>query len=946
MINKSKAFLIAALSIAVSSTATAQTRLVEKVSRTGTELVIPYEKYVLANGLTLIIHEDHSDPLVHVDVTYHVGSAREEIGKSGFAHFFEHMMFQGSDNVGDEQHFKIVTESGGTLNGTTNRDRTNYFETLPSNQLEVALWLEADRMGFLLDAVTQQKFEVQRATVKNERGQNYDNRPYGLSREVLGKNMYPYGHPYSWLTIGYIEDLNRVDVNDLKRFFLRWYGPNNATVTVGGDVTPKEVIALVEKYFGSIPRGPEVSNMQPMPAVLSADRYVSYTDNYARLPMYMKAWPSVPTYHVDEVALDALAEMLGQGKSSLFYQNFDKKRKALQSSVFHPTSELAGEFSVQIIPGQGVTLREIDSLVAVSLKEFAATTISDEKIARFKADWESDRINSLQSVTGKVSQLAGYQTFTGNPNMLAEEFKKVQALTAADVRRVFETYILNKPGVIVSVLPKAGNVQPAQPDNYSVDTSGYTAPADAYAGLTYVKPKDNFDRSKKPASGPNPVIKVPPYWTAKLKNGIKVIGAANNEVPTVTVVVDFPGGQRLEPVAKAGLASLTGVMMNESTQNYSAEAFEDALKALGSSVSISADADGFSLRVFSLTKNLGATMKLAEERLLKPKFDSLDFVRNQQNTIKGLQNRLTQPAAVASDVYSKLLYGKDDIRAYPVGGTEGTVGAITLADVKAFYAGAISSNARVTVVGDVDQKTAVDALAFLNGVSVKGAKVPKFTVPAAPEKTKLYFVDIPKAAQSEIRIGYIALPFDATGAYYEAGLINYILGGSFNSRINLNLREDKGWTYGARSGFSGSDLAGPFTASAGVKQAATDSSVYEFINEIKLFREKGITAEELAFLKSSIGQRDARAYETGFQKAAFLSQIGRYNLPKNFLDKQTAMLNKLTADRIKALAQLHLKPDNAFIVVVGDKASVMPSLSRLGYEIVQLDAKGKPVASK
>src|SRR3954452_2176060 len=243
-----------------------QPKLVEKVTKKGDEIIIPYEKYVLKNGLMLIVHEDHSDPVVHVDVTYHVGSAREEIGKSGFAHFFEHMMFQGSDNVADEQHFKMITEAGGTLNGSTNRDRTNYFETVPNNQLEKMLWLEADRMGFLLDAVTQKKFEIQRSTVKNERGQNYDNRPYGLANETASRNLYPYGHPYSWLTIGYVEDLNRVIVDDLKNFFLRWYGPNNATLTVGGDVNTKDVVKMVEKYFGPIPSGPAVTsaNLEPV----------------------------------------------------------------------------------------------------------------------------------------------------------------------------------------------------------------------------------------------------------------------------------------------------------------------------------------------------------------------------------------------------------------------------------------------------------------------------------------------------------------------------------------------------------------------------------------------------------------------------------------------------------------------------------------------------------
>ena len=310
---KLKLIATAVFATAISYTALSQAKLVEKVTRKGSELIIPYEKYVLPNGLTLVVHEDHSDPVVHVDVTYHVGSAREEIGKSGFAHFFEHMMFQGSDNVGDEQHFKVVTEAGGTLNGSTNRDRTNYYETVPSNQVEKMLWLEADRMGFLLDAVTQQKFEVQRATVKNERGQNYDNRPYGLVGEKTGEALFAKGHPYSWTTIGYIEDLNRVDVGDLKRFYMRWYGPNNAVLTVSGDVNTAEVVKLAEKYFGSIPRGPEVKNMDKQAAVLTENRYISYEDN-VRFPMYKITYPTVASMDKDEVALDVLGEILSSSK--------------------------------------------------------------------------------------------------------------------------------------------------------------------------------------------------------------------------------------------------------------------------------------------------------------------------------------------------------------------------------------------------------------------------------------------------------------------------------------------------------------------------------------------------------------------------------------------------------------------------------------------------------
>lgn len=927
-------------------TAFGQAKLVEKVTRNGSELVIAYEKYVLPNGLTLVIHEDHSDPLVHVDVTYHVGSAREEIGKSGFAHFFEHMMFQGSDNVADEEHFKIVTDAGGTLNGSTNRDRTNYYETVPSNQLEIALWLEADRMGFLLDAVTQQKFEVQRATVKNERGQNYDNRPYGLSREVLAKNLYPYGHPYSWLTIGYIEDLNRVDVNDLKRFFLRWYGPNNATLTVGGDVEPKQVVAMVEKYFGSIPAGPKVTNMPAMAPTLDADRYVSYVDNYIRFPMFQFVLPSVPTYHPDEAALDCLADLMGSGKSSPLYQTFEKTQKALQARVFNSTSELAGEFTFTIIPSPTQTLADIEALLRQTIADFANGGITEEAVERFKTQYEAQRINALSSVAGKVSQLAAYQTYTGNPNMLPEELRRIRALTTADVRRVFEQYVLNKKAVTLSVLPKAGNVAPAAPDNYTIDSSAYTLPADQYAGLTYQKPKDSFDRSQRPAPGKNPVVQVPPYWTAKMKNGVELIGARNAEIPTVTLLLTIKGGQRLDPMDKIGLASLTAQMMREGTENYSAEAFEEALRNLGSSLSVNASDDEIAISVNALVRNLDKTLALLEERLFRSKFTAEDFDRIKQNTLKGIANRSTQPATVASDVYSYLLYGKNDVRAYPVIGTETTVGAIELADVENYYRANFSSDlTKVVVVGDVEEKDILPKVAFLEKMGKKPVQLPKLAAPKQPEKTRLFLVDVPKAAQSEIRIGYLALPYDATGEYYRANLMNYSLGGSFNSRINLNLREDKGWTYGARSSFSGSDVAGPFTASAGVKATATDSSVVEFMKEITNFRKSGITEEELAFLKNSIGQRDARAYETGFQKAGFLRQIITYGLDKDFVKKQSEILQKMTKAEIDALARKYLQPENAVIMVVGDKELVKPGLEKLGYEIIELTKSGEPVSA-
>jgi zinc protease len=935
------------LTASIVSAAEAQTKLVEKVTRQGSELVIPYSKYKLANGLTLIIHEDNSDPVVHVDVTYHVGSAREEVGKSGFAHFFEHMMFQGSDNVADEQHFKIVSESGGTLNGTTNRDRTNYFETLPSNQLATALWLEADRMGFLLDAVTQKKFEVQRETVKNERGQNYDNRPYGLVYEMTSKNLYPYGHPYSWTTIGYLEDLNRVNVNDLKNFFLRWYGPNNATVTVGGDVKPEEVVKLVEKYFGSIPAGPAVKDMKPMIAKLDKDRYVSYEDN-VRFPMLRMTYPTPEAGHVDEAALDVLAEVLGQGKNSIFYKNFVKDQKAMQASTSNSTSELAGEFGISVLTFPTNKLSDMEALVRKSIADFETRGINEDDLIRFKASAESSLINRMASVSGKVSQLAAYETFRNNPNYIQEELKRINAVTKEDVMRVFNLYIKGKHAVILSVVPKGKSELIARADNYTISKDGYKAGADEYSGLKYTKAVDTFDRSKLPTAGPNPVVQVPNYYTAKFKNGLKVIGAKSDEIPTVTLQLSIKGGHRLsaKDMSKAGISSLTAAMLNEDTERYTSEEFSNELNKLGSRISIFSGTDETIVSVQSLKKNLDKTLVLMEERMFRPKFDQEDFDRLKKQQLEGIANQATQPTAIASNVYNKLLFGANHISAMPSSGTPETVKNITLDDVKSFYQNNYSpSVSNLVVVGDITEKEIMGKLSFLKNWKKKDVKLVADTKAPAIDKTRIYFVDKPDAAQSEIRIGYVAMPYDATGEYYKAGLMNYALGGAFNSRINLNLREDKGYTYGARSGFGGSDFAGPFTASAGVRADASAESVIEFMKELSEFSKNGITEEEVTFMKNSIGQSDARKYETPGQKAGFLGRIIEYNLNKDFVKKQTDILNNISKKDIDALAAKNLPVDNMHIVVVGDKKSVLPKLQALNYDVIELDTDGNQLGS-
>lgn len=923
----------------------AQPKLVEKVVQKNKEIVIPYEKYVLPNGLTVIIHEDHSDPIVHVDVTYHVGSAREEIGKSGFAHFFEHMMFQGSDNVADEQHFKIISEAGGTLNGTTNRDRTNYFETVPNNQLEKMLWLEADRMGFLLDAVTQQKFEVQRETVKNERGQNYDNRPFGLLSEVSSKNLYPYGHPYSWMTIGYIEDLNRSDVNDLKNFFLRWYGPNNATLTIGGDVNTKEVLSMVDKYFGSIPKGPEVKPTKLEPVKLTSNRYASYVDNYARTPMMRIVYPTVPSFHADEPALDVLAEILGGGRNSILYQELVKTQQANNAASFSSMSELAGEFVISVTPFSGKSLKEMENLVNQALMVFEKRGVKDEDLARFKGDFESRTINGLASVSGKVRQLAYNQTFQNNPNLIGKEMQRYLSVTKEDVWRVYEKYIKGKNRLVVSAVPKGQENMKAGEDNYTVNTAGYVAPDYGYKALSYKKAKDNFDRTKMPGAGKNPVVNVPPFWKMKLPNGINVIGTENTELPTANITVALKGGRLMEnnDLSKAGLTNLVAAMLNEDTKNYTSEQLSLELEKLGSSINVYNTTDAIVFSLNTLTKNMDKSLALLEERLLRPKFNEDDFSRIKKQVTESIKNGRTSAATVASNVYASLNYGPGNIMGIPGSGTQESIASITLDDIKNYYDRYISSDdGRVIVVGDVKQQQITPKLSFLQNLPSTKFELPSKQDFIPVEKTRIYLVDIPNAAQTEFRIGNAnQLRYDATGEYYLATLANYNLGASFNSRLNINLREDKGWTYGARSGFSGDKYSGNFTFSSGIRRNATDSALSEIMREITGYVNDGIRPDEISFMQSSIGQSDARNYETAGQKSAFIARILQYDLPADFVARQINILNSVNNNEINRVSKKYLDVNKMNIVLVGDKKTILPGLQKMGYEIVELDADGK-----
>ena len=918
--------------------------LVETVAPSeSSDIVIPYKKYEMENGLTVILHADDSDPLAHVDITYHVGSGREEVGKSGFAHFFEHMLFQGSENVADEQHLKIISEAGGTLNGSTTPDRTNYFETVPSNQLEKVLWLESDRMGYFLDAVTQEKFEVQRETVKNERGQSVDNRPYGRLPERVGEAMYPEGHAYSWSTIGYIEDLNRVDVNDLKKFFLRWYGPNNATLTIGGRFDEAQALAWVDKYFAPIPRGAEVADPEKPEVTLDANRYISMQDTVA-LPLLYMAYPTVSQYHEDEAPLDVLMFILGQGETSLLYKNMVKNGIAVQASAGHACQELSCTFTVFALPNpaSGNTLADLEKIARDSLDEFEERGVVADDVERVKMTIVAGKIFGLESVAGKVSQLAAYETYRGDPGLTEEDISRYENVSEDDVMRVYRKYIKDKPAVIMSVVPNGQLALIAAEDTWirperSLPDYAVVTESD----LEFRRGNDDFDRSVIPAAGENPTVILPEIWREELDNGVEVLGALNSETPTVAIQMRIEAGQRHESLEQLGLASMTAAMLNESTLLSTNEELSNELQKLGSSVQFGAGNDSTTLTIRSLTRNLDETLAIAAERLLQPKFDPEDFQRVKDQTLQGIRHTKVQPATISQVVYQLQLFGEDNTFSYLNIGTEESVAALELDDVKRFYSDYyVPGISNMVAVSDLPQNELIEKLSVFESWQGEAAPTPELVEFPDIGKTKIYLVDKPGAAQSEIRIGKRAMTYDATGEYFRSSLMNFALGGAFNSRINLNLREDKGYSYGARSGFSGNAEWGTYTASAGVRTDATGDSIVQFEDEIRKYAESGISEPELSFTRKSIGQRDARQFETPGQKLGFLSRILVYDLDESFVKEQNEILASIGAEELNELATKHLTMDDMIIVVVGDKAVILPQLEELGYEIVELDAEG------
>lgn len=916
---------------------------------------LDYEKYKLSNGLEVILHEDKSDPIVSVTILYHVGSNREKPGKTGFAHLFEHMMFQESQHVGQDKFFKYIQENGGTLNGGTWQDGTIYYQIVPKNALELVLWLESDRMGYLLPTVTQEAFLNQQEVVQNEKRQRVDNQPYGHTSYVINKLLYPAGHPYSWEVIGELIDLQNATVKDVHDFYRTWYGPNNATLVVAGDFDKSETKNLIEKYFGELKPSDPVTDLKPMPVELKEIKKAFYEDKFAQSPELNMVFPTVEQYNKDGYALDVLADLLAKGKRSPFYKVIVEEKKLAPSvSVFQNSSELAGDFRIRIRTFPDKNLTEVEKAIFEAFEKFEKDGFTEKDLERIKAGIETNFYNQISSVLGKSFQLAQYNEYAGSPDFISEDLKNSLAVTKEDVWRVYNKYIKNRNYVLTSFVP-AGKT-----DLVAAQSERFVVPEEQIKPLNEEEIKarnsnpDNqvkvdpipssFDRYVVPALGADPLNNVPKVWDAELKNGIKIFGIEYTELPLFDFQIEIKGGLLQDDINKVGVANLTARMLTQGTKNKTPIELEDAIEELGARINVFATNESIILQANCLSAKFNEVYKLAEEILLEPRWDEKEFARLKQETLETIRRGKSNPAAVALNVFNKLIYGDDHIFSKSILGTEESVNAITLDDLKDYYQKNIAPQlAGISFAGNVKKDEVVKAFSSLEKkwnekpVSVKSYPEPKMT-----DKPVVYFIDFPNAKQSEIRIGHLGITYTHPD-YFKAYVMNYKLGGSFNGIVNLILREEKGFTYGARTDFRGTELPGYFVAAAAVQTNATLESAQIFRDEIVKYR-NGISEEDMNFTKNSLLKSNALRFETLGALRGMLSQIAKYNLPFDYVKNQERQIQQMTIEEHKMLAQKYLQPDKMIYLIVGDKATQFDKLKELGLgDPILLDKDGNVI---
>ena len=879
---------------------------------------INYEKFVLDNGLTLVVHEDHKAPVVAVNVWYHVGSKNEKEGKTGFAHLFEHLMFNGSENY-DDDWFKPFDSVGATgLNGTTNFDRTNYFEVVPTNALDFALWMESDRMGHLLGAINLEKLDEQRGVVQNEKRQG-ENQPYGKVFITAFKNIFPKGHPYSWSVIGYMEDLEAASVDDVHEWFKQYYGAANAVLVVAGDVQAEDVKARVEHFFGAIPAGPPLTRQDTwIPDLVGTHRQVMQ-DRVPQARVY-KIWMMPELGNVEADHLDLVAGILSEGKSSRLYKRlvYDD-RIASDVAAFAFPLEIAGLFGVIATAMPDQDLAAVEAAIDEEVERFLANGPTRDELSRIKTRRQAAFVRGAERVGGfggKSDILATNEIYLGNPGAYKDTLRVWDTAQADQLKAAANKWMARGQYVL--------EVQPYEETTVAEST---------------------VDRSKLPDVGDPPQVAFDKFERAELSNGLKIILAERNAIPVVNMRLMVDAGFAADQFGLPGTAALAMNMLDEGTRSRTAIEISDELATLGATLGAGSNLDVSTVSMSALKNNLADSLDLFADVILNPIFPQDDFVRLRDLQLAGIQQEKAQPIGMAIRVFPKLLYGEGHAYGLPMSGsgTEESVKSLDTDALKRFHADWFKpNNATLVVVGDTTLNALLPQLEKRFGGWKAGASPQKNIGEVAHQsKSTVYLVDRPDSEQSIIFAGHLAPPkSDENDIAIEA--MNEVLGGSFAARMNMNLREDKHWSYGARSMILAAQGQRPFVIYAPVQTDKTAQSMAEVLKEASRIRgEQPPTTVEVARAKDKKTLTLAGRWETANSVANSLAEMVRFDLPENYWEEYPDMVRSLSDDQILDAAVDVVRPDNMIWVVVGDRSKIEEEIEDLDLgDIVLMDADG------
>ena len=929
-----------ALSAALAGCNNASTLLSNNITSTeSSALTLDVERYELSNGLSVVLHVDKSDPIVAINLAAHVGSARETKGRTGFAHLFEHLLFLDSENLGygglDEMNTRI---GGDGTNGFTTNDMTQYFQAVPSDALEKVIWAEADKLGFFINTVTQDVVDNEKQVVKNEKRQRVDNQAYGHNWDIIGRTLYPEDHPYNWQVIGSLADLDAATLEDVQNFYKRWYVPNNVTLTLTGDFNKAEAKKFIEKYFGEIARGPDVEPYTPRSAVLENRQSLFYVDNFAKVPQLTAVWPAVEQFHPDSYALDVLSAYLSSGKRAPLNEVLiDEDKLTSNVTTFNNKAEIAGEFYLIIRSNDGKPLGALLPAIEKGFARFEENGITQEDLDRIKAANEVAFYNEIQSVLGKAISLAEYDLFTGDPHYYKKVIAGLQAVTTADVMRVYETYIKDKPLLYTSVVPK-GQAELALPGakEIIIEEEDIKTGAEAEVDFdptarSFTPTPSSFDRTVEPPFGAAYTLTAPDVWQEELSNGIQLYGIESRETPLVYFSLQIQAGQNRAGADMPALADMTGDMLEKGTTSLTTAEFEDAVKSLGSSISVSAGRKETYISGNTLARNFDKTIALVEDMILNPRWDAEEFELLKTKRLNDIKQAEANPNSIARREAAALAYPSTHPYHYSGYGPADKMAAITLEDVKDFHAANYAPSGTVLhVVGSAAAKDVKGAVSGLAKNWTRDAPTPLSLATAKEvESSKVFFYDVPGAKQSVLRIERPSIP--ATHPDYPlVNAINFPLGGIYTSKLNNTLRVEKGYTYGIRSGFAGGKDEGAFRITSSVRTNVTKESL-QLIKEIVESYGPEFTLEELTIMKDALLRGQALKTETLSDKLGMIGEMSEYGYSADFKAENAKRISNMTLEDVKRLANDYMRTDAMNYIVVGDAATQAERLNSLGF---------------